>query len=232
MEFREEILSYARKIATMRYPAELLAEHNGLQPLDDWLLNGVLQPGLRSKYQHELLEEFREAKLDWLATPSQSKLRAMRGEAADCVYYAVQIDEQQGTTVVLEDTLVDLAGPSSQIDPEHAKIAARVKYELRSEKPDNKDHEKEDITIERAINRYERQKARENRQEPGVLSARRVPPRVIALFSQEAARYGETLESHVRTVLVNHAITVARDSEEYKDLLRELLHEAIEQMKF
>ena len=231
MEFREEILTYARKIAAMRYPAEMLAANNGLQPLDDWMLDGVLQPGLRTKYQHELLEGFQEAKRDWLTLQSQEKLRAMRGEAGDCVYYAVQIDEQQHTTDVLEDTLSNLAGPSSQIDPEHAKIATREKYLLRSEKPDSKDHTREDRAIELAINRYERQKARENRQEPGVLSARRIPSRVIAVFSQEAAKRGETLENYVRTVLINHAISSAQHDSNYADLLKDLLKEAVEQMK-
>lgn len=229
MEFREEILTYARKIAAMRYPADVLV--NGLQPLDDFEINGKQQPGLRSKYEHELLEEFQEAKFDWLTTQSEEKLRALRGEAADCVYYAVQIDEQQQTTETLDDTLLNLAGPSTQIDPEHAKIAARVKFQMRSERPDSKDHEKEDLAIERALNRYERQRARENRQEPGVLSARRVPSRVIAIFSQEAARRGDTLENYVRTVMVNHAITVAQQTDEQKDLLKDLLKEAIEQMK-
>lgn len=227
-KFREEILTYARKIAAMRYPAEVLV--NGLQPLDDFELNGT-QPGLRTKYQHELLEELREATIDHLTKQSRESLAALRGEVADCVYYAVQIDEQQASSETLEDTLATLSGPSLQIDPEHAIIAARVKYEMRSEKPDSKDHAREDSAIERAINRYERQKAREVRQEPGVLSARRIPPRVIAAYSRRASERGEALEGFVRMVLINYIIDDLQKENDH-DVLRELLKEAVEQMKF
>lgn len=153
--FRSRILGYARAIASMRYPASILV--NGLQPLDDWLdERGVLQPGLLSKYAHELIE-FRQAKQVWISEQTEESRGELLAEAADLVYYACQIDEQGQREDTLEDTLVNLAGPTSQVSTTEAKIACQAKYSLRSARPDSKDKELERIVILAAVNALPKQ---------------------------------------------------------------------------
>lgn len=144
------MLVYARAIASMRYPESVLV--NGLQPLDDFEMNGETRPGLRNKYLHELTEEFMQAKYRWLAEQTEEHRLDMLAEAADLVYYACQIDEQQHTSNTLEDTFVTLRGPSSQISKEEAKAAALAKYASRSAQLESKDHDGERIAIMAVIN--------------------------------------------------------------------------------
>lgn len=227
MHFRKEILLYARRTASLLYPAEILI--NGLQPLEDWHdpLSGEVKPGLRTKYQRELLDEFNAAKQRWIASQEQADTRIeMLLEAADCVYYAVQIDEQQNTASVLEKTLLNFAGPTTQIQPEEARIAARIKYKRRRAKEQSEHTDAEHADVAAALERFhERQ---ERRKFPGVMSVRNVPGSVIAALEQQAQAQGMSLEAWHRTLLVNTALNL---SQEQPEKLRAILHDAVERMQ-
>jgi predicted nucleic acid-binding protein len=117
---------------------------NGLQPLDDYFVNGKQQLGLRSKYLaeiqelHECLTEKKEP--IWYSS-----------ESADLLYYASCIDALEllsGTATsqhaTYQDALALLASPAYQVDADEAEAAALAKYRLRASLPYRKDKETPD----------------------------------------------------------------------------------------
>jgi hypothetical protein len=141
----DELVLLARRIAvTHGYPVLI----RGLQPLQDYEVNGVLQPGLRSKYMAEV-QELRD---------SLSKERVWQwSKAADLLCCASAIDAQELATGIAasqhatyQDTLATLASPAYQIDQDEAEAAALAKYRLRASLPYRKDKETTDEKRARA----------------------------------------------------------------------------------
>jgi hypothetical protein len=144
----DKLIGYARQIAQYRGYPRL---ENGLQPVERyWYItdegNNEEYPGLRDKY-HAEHQELHEAQ--------QQKTRLhMLHEAADIVYYAMQLDEQHaqprsGYQSVQEEAaaLLNLYGISQR----EAEIAAEAKYKFRAAQSGNKNEAMELNLIAEAI---------------------------------------------------------------------------------
>lgn len=140
----DRLVELARQIAqNAQYPVLI----HGLQPLEDYRHEGNVRPGLRSKYQAELLE---------LRDALRKERVWQHSEAADLLYYASAIDESERLSGIArsahghyQDALATLAGPSCQIDQEEAEAAALAKYSLRASAPNNKCKETPEEKAER-----------------------------------------------------------------------------------
>lgn len=131
------VVGYARKIAEYRHYPKL---ENGLQPVDDYEVDGVPYPGLETKLFREW-KEFLEA----VRTKGREQ---QRHEAADIYYYCVCIETQTRDQSLLPEPLKSLLvyGFTS----EEIEVAADAKYGWRSEQPGNKDEAHELELIEAA----------------------------------------------------------------------------------
>lgn len=125
-----ELVSLARCIAKERgYPVLV----QGVQPLEDYDLNGVRQPGLRSKLAHERDDELHEclcllkARIWWLS------------EAADCLYYAACIDAVSPHPEHAFARMIQALADPYGIAQEEAEAASLAKYRLRAATPYRKD---------------------------------------------------------------------------------------------
>lgn len=130
-----QLVAYSRAIAGyQRYPVLI----NGLQPVEDYEVDGVQKLGLRSKFERERVE-FAEATDFW------HKMH----EAADLLYYSACIGEQAGENAYW-DTLYDLAN-MLHLPPAMLERAALAKYQWRAAAPGNKDETYEIRLIAEAI---------------------------------------------------------------------------------
>lgn len=133
-----QLVLYARQIALYNhYP---VLEH-GLQPVQDWVWDGVTYKGLLSKYRHEC-DELAEAveKGDHLHVLS---------EAADVLYYGAQLNAQQPGHYWWLSAYSEVGRKG--ILMRHAMPAALAKYQYRASAPNRKDVETERTLIQHAI---------------------------------------------------------------------------------
>lgn len=133
------IVEYARQIAQHRQYPKL--EH-GLQPVEDYEIEGELYPGLESKLRNEW-RKFKEVR----NTASKDSVEVLY-RAANLYYYSRQIEEQQGDSVWLSTlkTLRNFGMREREI-----KAAAHAKFGWRAQKPNNKDKAHELELIEEAV---------------------------------------------------------------------------------
>lgn len=142
----EKIIEYARQIAKYRgYPVLI----NGLQPVEDYDIDGEVQPGLRTKLDREMLE-LREAWQSWQSGQGKTEWHVAH-EAADVFYYSLQLEEQTGRSAwpVMWQS-VRLYLPYSWQQREVA-AAALAKYGYRASAAKNKDEARELQLIQQAI---------------------------------------------------------------------------------
>lgn len=122
-----ELVALARVIACARkYPVLI----RGLQPLEDYEISGKIQPGLKSKYNHELVE------LHECLTEGLERNRLLR-RAANCLYYAACIVESSDDLrpyYAYVATIAALAKPYN-ISQQEAEAAALAKYRYRASRP-------------------------------------------------------------------------------------------------
>lgn len=142
MSIPDKLVVCARQIAIYQAYDNI---ENGLQPLNDYKVDGVLQPGLNSKFEHEQLE-FAEA-------VASGDIWHMYHEAADLLYYAACIGAQEQHA---SDTLShynrrvlafrryllayhEIIRPATGFDLTDVENAALAKYDWRAEQSGNKD---------------------------------------------------------------------------------------------
>ena len=130
-----QLVAYARIIAGYQGYSVLV---NGLQPVEDYEVDGAQKPGLRSKFNHER-EEFAEAGDFW----------HQMHEAADLLYYIACISEQTGDDSY-QETLRSLAN-LLHLPPAMLEAAALAKYGYRAAAPGNKDEQHEIHLIAEAL---------------------------------------------------------------------------------
>ncbi len=128
MDTRSQLVTDARQIAQHIGYTNLV---NGLQPVD----------ALVRKYRHELLDELPEAL-------AQKSLLDGYGEAADVLYYAACLDEQEQGANWWVNGLQALL---PEIDRVKAQAAALAKYNWRASGKNNKDEQYELALIAEAI---------------------------------------------------------------------------------
>jgi transposase-like protein len=162
-EVPQQLVAYARQIAeTRQYPVLI----GGLQPADDYAVDGRWMPGLRSKLEAEM-QEFRLAQAEgkeriwWLS------------EAADCLYYAACLDAtaqaapSQNPHASYIQVLAYLHPYG--IDQWEAEAAALGKYSCRARMPYNKPAESAKERARRdAYENEQIRRALEQAQWPGV----------------------------------------------------------------
>ena len=132
---RSQLVVHARTIAGyQRYPVLV----NGLQPVEDYEVDGVQKLGLRSKFERERVE-FDEASDFWHRVH----------EASDLLYYIAAITEQIGDDSY-SGTLRGLAN-LLHLPPAMLEAAALAKYRFRAAKAGNKDEQHEIHLIAEAL---------------------------------------------------------------------------------
>jgi hypothetical protein len=154
-----KLVEFARKIAIhCGYPVL----ENGLQPVEDYMFDGRRQKGLKSKYNHELNDEFADAahEATYSGGDMPQKVLHIYHEASDVLYYAACLDAQLGSDSqqyarAMFFILKQLAqrSLSNQYHITSAKIeaAALAKYAWRSTAPGNKNEQYELSLIEQTI---------------------------------------------------------------------------------
>lgn len=133
------IVEYARQIAQYRQYPKL---ENGLQPAEDYEIEGDLHAGLESKLKNEW-RKFRD-----LYKSGCRERRELLYRAANLYYYSRQIEEQRCVSVWLSTlkTLRNFGMREREI-----KAAAHAKFSWRAQKPNNKDKTHELVLIEEAV---------------------------------------------------------------------------------
>lgn len=203
-EVPQRLVAYARQIAeTRQYPVLI----GGLQPADDYEVDGRRMPGLRSKLEAEM-QEFRQAL-------AEGKERIWRlSEAADCLYYAACLDEAAPSQnphahYVQVLAFLHLYG----IDQWETEAAALGKYACRARMPYNKPAETPDERSRRdAYENEQIRRALEQARWPGVPLveiARRYDIPVATLYA--ASSRGDVLARRAgKTVLINESDAATR----------------------
>lgn len=133
------IVEYARKIAQHRQYPKLI---NGLQPAEDYEVEGELYPGLEAKLRNEW-RKFKEVR----NTTNKDSAEVLY-RAANLYYYSRQIEEQLVASVWLS-TLKTLRNFGMR--EREVKAAAHAKFGWRAQRPNNKDKAHELELIEEAV---------------------------------------------------------------------------------
>jgi hypothetical protein len=135
MSTQSQLVACARFIAVYQsYPVLV----NGLQPVEDYEVDGQQKLGLRSKCERERIE-FDEASDFW------HKMH----ESCDLLYYSACITEQAGDDSYAQ-TLRGLAN-LLHLPPAMLETAALAKYQWRAAAPGNKDESHEIRLIAEAL---------------------------------------------------------------------------------
>lgn len=134
-----KIVEYARIIAQYRQYPRL---EQGLQPVEDYEVEGELYPGLESKLRNEW-RKFRE-----IYKSENRECNELLYRAANLYYYSHQIEQQRVGSVWLS-TLKSLR--SFGMREREIKAAAHAKFAWRVQRPNNKDKAHELALIEGAV---------------------------------------------------------------------------------
>lgn len=132
---QSQLVACARTIAVYAGYTVLV---NGLQPVEDYEVDGVQKLGLRSKFERERVE---------FDTAGDFWHRAH--EASDLLYYSACVTEQTGDDSYSE-TLRGLAN-LLHLPPATLEAAALAKYGYRAAAPGNKDEQHEIHLIAEAL---------------------------------------------------------------------------------
>lgn len=138
MQAPDQLVMYARQIAIYRaYPVL----EQGLQPVEDYEHDGKIQPGLKSKLEHEHLE--------FSVAVARFDIWHQYHEAADLLYYASCIDYVACIDYHYYNQFEAIR--AAGLKPKCAEKAALAKYAWRSERPGNKDEAYEIELIRNAL---------------------------------------------------------------------------------
>jgi hypothetical protein len=189
---KDTIIEYAKQIAIYRqYPS--LA--NGLQPLEDYEVDGEYKPGLNTKYQNECLE-LRDAFADWKS--GKKTVWHVMHEAADVYYYSRQIEVQSSYPLwAVAYASIKIYIPFEYGERE-IQESADAKYGYRSSGPDNKDEAHELHLIQKRIEKSGKIGAPRQNQ----YARKDVPGRTIGLYlrSEDIIQIRELLQQRGTTI--------------------------------